>query len=145
LFKIAICDVKSDFSPRAEPIAICDRSTTQLEVPIWHFKFSNFPAPKPGVGDPVMRSQFVTGWLPESRPHFATLNNGENPVPDGRKAAEGRRSPKRGAITSDFRPARSVMQCASPSAFAARRRLALSKWTLEWLHPAGVAPNSIRC
>ena len=29
------------------------------------------------------RSQFVTGWLPESRSHFATLNNGENLVPDG--------------------------------------------------------------
>jgi hypothetical protein len=48
---------------------------------------TNFPEPKPAVGDPVMRSQFVTGWLPESRPHFATLNNGENPVPAGRKAA----------------------------------------------------------
>jgi hypothetical protein len=42
---------------------------------------ANFPAPKPGVGDPVMRSQFVTGWLPESRPHFAALNNGEISFP----------------------------------------------------------------
>jgi len=39
---------------------------------------TNFPAPKPGVGDSVNQSQFVTGWLPESRPHFATLNNGED-------------------------------------------------------------------
>jgi hypothetical protein len=28
-----------------------------------------------------MRSQFATGWLPESRPHFATLNNGEISFP----------------------------------------------------------------
>ena len=66
-----------------EPVAICDRSTTELEVPIWNLKFSNFPAPKPVVGDSVNGSQFVTGWLPESRPHFATSNNGENFVPDG--------------------------------------------------------------
>ena len=44
------------------------------------FKFS---APKPVVGDSVIRSQFVTGWLPESRSHFATLNSGEDLVPDG--------------------------------------------------------------
>jgi hypothetical protein len=61
-----------------EPISNCDRSKTQLEVPIWNLKFSNFSAPKPVVGDSVNRSQFVTGWLPESRSHFATLNNGEN-------------------------------------------------------------------
>ncbi len=60
-----------------KPIANCDRFKTQLEVPIWQLKFSNFPAPKPVIGDSVNRSQFVTGWLPESRSHFATLNNGE--------------------------------------------------------------------
>jgi len=44
-------------------------------------------------------------------------------VPAGRKAAEGRRSPRRAAITYDFQPARSVVECASP--------LALSKGTLN--------------
>jgi hypothetical protein len=44
---------------------------------IWHFKFSHSMRQSFVAGDLVMRSQFVTGCLPESRSHFAILKNGE--------------------------------------------------------------------
>jgi hypothetical protein len=119
----SVCSFSALFhNPAAplEPVTNCGRFKTQVEVPIWNLKFSNVPAPKPVVGDSVNWSQFVTGWLPESRLHFATLNNGENFIPAGRKAAEGSRSPKREAFLGDLQTARSVMECASP--------LALSEW-----------------
>src|ERR1039458_3788551 len=86
---IAICDIKAITRCSNEPIANCDRFKAQLEVPIGNLKFSNFSAPKPVVGDSVNQSQSVTGWLPESRSHFATLNSGEDLVPDGAKGIKG--------------------------------------------------------